>query len=140
MCPRGQIKSGDKIKCWALSDANFLPDLRSGVHFWIGAVAEEKNAKNSPRAGDEKWKNYVSMFLGVIWGGESKFPISSLISLVVLEIWVNYCEKKRKICFFPRGIPIKIKKNYISRFIGVIWGGEFKFPISFVISLVVLEI
>ena len=64
-------------------------------------MAEEKNAKNSPGAGDENTKNYVSRFLGVFLGEESGFSISLVISLMVSEILANYCSK-RQMYFSPR--------------------------------------
>ena len=53
-------------------------------------MAEEKNAKNSPGAGDENTKNYVSRCIGVFLGEESEFQISLVISLMGSEISANY--------------------------------------------------
>ena len=58
-------------------------------------MAEEKNAKNSPGAGDENTKNYVSRCIGVFLGEESEFPSILVISLTVSEILTNYYSKGR---------------------------------------------
>ena len=70
-----------------LPGAHFSADLRSAIHFWIAAVAEEKNTKNSPGAGDENCKN---RFIGVNWVGESENEIRFCISAMVLEILLKY--------------------------------------------------
>ena len=49
-------------------------------------MAEEKNAKNSPGAGD---KNPENECIGVNWVWESKYPIGFRISAMVFEILSN---------------------------------------------------
>ena len=78
-------------------------------------------------------KNYVSGFVEVISGLEYDFPVIFVISLAVLEISVNYCKRKPK-KVFSQGSQIRIEKNQVSRFLGVILCGELEFSISFVIS------
>ena len=73
-------------------------------------MAEEKNAKNSPGAGDENTKNYVSRCIGVFLGEKSEFPIRFVISLMVSEILANYCSKGQKDVLFSQGMPGKIEK------------------------------
>ena len=50
-------------------------------------MAEEKNTKNSPGAGDENCKNRC---IGVNWVGESENEIGFCISAMVLEILLKY--------------------------------------------------
>ena len=47
-------------------------------------MAEEKNAKLIPGAGDKK---YERGYIGVIWVGELKFRIIFLISVAVPELF-----------------------------------------------------
>ena len=48
--------------------------------------------------------------------------------------------QKAKNCFFPRGMQIGWKKNHLSEFIEVVWGGKSKSSNRFGISLAVLEL
>ena len=67
-------------------------------------MAEEKNAKNSPGAGDINLENGC---IGVNWAWESKYPIGFCISATVLEILLKYHWKIAKIT--PGSISVALK-------------------------------
>ena len=62
----------DKIQAWCLGQSGgyLLPNYILLGHFWIGAVAEEKNAKNSTGAGDEKHEKLCKQVSrgSLVWG------------------------------------------------------------------------